>query len=84
MGTTLDDKACASQGSDAALSAADMAELALLAEFTAHESVGSLARAIAQRLGEATRDEDLIARANLDVRPVGAGGGHAERDVRAS
>jgi len=42
-------------------------ELALLAEFMAHESVASLAQAIARRLGGKTRAEDLLAAANVRV-----------------
>lgn len=43
-------------------------ELALLAEFMAHDSVAALARAIARRLGGEARAADLLAAAN-----VGAG-----------
>ena len=43
-------------------------ELALLAEFTRHDSVAALAGAIAQRLGGAVRDKDLIGGADLDSR----------------
>jgi hypothetical protein len=46
----------------------EQSELALLAEFMSHDSVAALADAIAQRIGGAVRDEDLIARANLDSR----------------
>ncbi len=41
-------------------------EKALLAEFTRHDSVASLAGAIAGRLGGNARKEDLVARAGLD------------------
>ena len=42
-------------------------ELALFAEFVRHDSVASLAAAIAERLGGDVRDQDLIACADLDV-----------------
>ena len=38
-------------------------EAALLAEFMRHDSVASLAGAIAERLGGTARNDDLIARA---------------------
>ncbi len=44
-------------------------ELALLAEFTRHDSVASLAGAIAARLGGNACEEDLIARASLGAEP---------------
>jgi hypothetical protein len=40
-------------------------EIALLAEFMRHDSVASLADAIADRLGGKVSDKDLIASANL-------------------
>lgn len=40
-------------------------ELALLAEFTRHDSVAALASAIAARLGGEARTVDLITRADL-------------------
>jgi hypothetical protein len=43
-------------------------ELALLAQFMRHDSVASLANAIAARRG--VRGEDLIAAAGLDRRPA--------------
>ena len=43
----------------------EQAELALLAEFMRHDSVASLAGAIAARLGGNVRETDLIARADL-------------------
>ncbi|HZZ61836.1 MAG TPA: hypothetical protein VFE63_11770 [Roseiarcus sp.] len=43
-------------------------EIALLAEFMRHDSVASLAGAIAARLGGKARQADLIARADLDAR----------------
>ena len=46
-------------------------ELALLAQFMRHDSVASLAEAIAERLGE-RRGEDLIAAAGLDPRRAAA------------
>ena len=42
-------------------------ELALVAEFRAHDSVASLAEAMAKRLGGKARAEDLMSAAN--VRP---------------
>ena len=45
-------------------------ELALLAEFVLHDSVASLAGAIAVRLGANARDEDLIATADLRPRRI--------------
>ena len=44
----------------------DESEIALLAEFMRHDSVASLAGAIATRLGGKARQADLIARADLD------------------
>lgn len=49
----------------------DESEIALLAEFMRHDSVASLAGAIAARLGGKTRRADLIARADLDSKPGG-------------
>ena len=46
----------------------EQAELALLAEFMRHNSVASLAGAIAARLGGNVRETDLIARADLNSR----------------
>jgi hypothetical protein len=43
-------------------------EIALLAEYMRHDSVASLASAIAARLGGRARQADLIARADLDPR----------------
>jgi hypothetical protein len=50
-------------------------ELVLLEEFVRHKSVAALAGAIADRLGRATRAEDLIARATLEP-PHGEMRGH--------
>ena len=48
----------------------DERETALLAEFMRHDSVASLAAAIAGRLGGGVRKKDLVARAGLGpVRP---------------
>ena len=44
----------------------DENELALLAQFMRHDSVASLAKAIAERTG--ARSQDLIAAAGLDLR----------------
>jgi len=49
--------------------AEEESELALLAQFMRHDSVASLAAAIAQRAG--VRGEDLIAVAGLDPRRAG-------------
>jgi hypothetical protein len=49
----------------------DENEIALLAEFMGHNSVASLAGAIAARLGGKARQADLIARADLAPRPGG-------------
>jgi hypothetical protein len=43
-------------------------ELALLAEFTRHDSVAALESAIAERLGGAACEKDLIAGADLGSR----------------
>ena len=48
-------------------------ELALLAEFTRHDSVAALAGAIAARLGRNAKTSDLIARADLDPSPAETG-----------
>jgi hypothetical protein len=48
--------------------AGEEAEMALLAQFMRHDSVASLANAIAERTG--VRSEDLIAAAGLDPRRV--------------
>jgi hypothetical protein len=47
-------------------------ELALLAQFMQHDSVASLANAIAERLGGGLRGADLIASAGLDARRAGS------------
>jgi hypothetical protein len=44
-------------------------ESALLAEFMRHDSVPSLAGAIAERLGGGAHEDDLIARAGLNPDP---------------
>ena len=49
----------------AARSADDDAELALLAEFIRHDTVASLAGAIAERLGDNGLDKELISDADL-------------------
>ena len=46
----------------------EQSELALLAEFMRHDSVTALAGAIAERLGGAACEKDLIAGADLDSR----------------
>jgi hypothetical protein len=47
-------------------------ELALLAQFIRHDSVASLANAIAERLGGSMRGADLIAAAGLGSRLSGS------------
>ena len=47
----------------------DAGELALLAEFMRHDTVASLAGAIAERLGGKALDKDLIADADLGCGP---------------
>jgi hypothetical protein len=47
-------------------SADEERELALLAQFMRHDSVASLANAIAERIGGRVRGGDLIAAAGLD------------------
>jgi hypothetical protein len=49
----------------AASQADESVEMALLAEFMSHDTVGSLAAEIARRLGAKARAQDLIARAGL-------------------
>jgi hypothetical protein len=54
----------------AAQRADETRELALLAQFMRHDSVASLASAIAERSGGAMRGGDLIAAAGLCARPT--------------
>jgi hypothetical protein len=46
----------------------ELSELALLEEFTRHDSVASLAGAIAARLGRKSRPKELVERAGLALR----------------
>ena len=60
----------------------EQAELALLAEFMRHNSVASLAGAIAARLGGNVRETDLIARADLELETrQGLPPGHREWEL---
>jgi len=65
MRDTLKRKFRAAAPCGAARSADDDAELALLAEFMRHDTVASLAGAIADRLGDTVLDKELIADADL-------------------
>ena len=65
MRDTLKRKFRAAVPCGAASSADDDAELALLAEFMRHDTVASLAGAIADRLGDTVLDKELIADADL-------------------
>jgi hypothetical protein len=63
----------------------DRRELALLAEFMRHNSVGSLAGEIAERLGANVRGEDLIVAADLGANPHDGrrGGNRSRSSIRA-
>jgi len=65
MRDTLKRKLRVAGSSDAGRPADDDGELALLAEFIGHDTVASLAGAIAERLGGEALDKDLIADADL-------------------
>jgi hypothetical protein len=65
MRDTLKRKSRAAVPCGAARSVDDDAELALLAEFIRHDTVASLAGAIAERLGDNVLDKELIADADL-------------------
>lgn len=65
MRDTLKRKSRAAVPCSAASSVDDDAELALLAEFMRHDTVASLAGAIAERLGDNVLDKELIADADL-------------------
>jgi hypothetical protein len=58
--------------------------LALLAEFTRHDSVASLAGEIAKRLGAGVRGRDLIAAADLGLSERGEDEMAPEVDGRRS
>jgi hypothetical protein len=61
----------------------DRRELALLAEFMRHNSVGSLAGEIAGRLGASVRGEDLIAAADLGASPRDGRRGGDPKEARS-
>ncbi len=65
MQTRSRQKTFASAPHDEDVSQRNDEETALLAEFMRHDSVASLAGAIAARLGGNARQADLLARANL-------------------
>ena len=69
MRDTLKRKSRAAVRCGAARLVDDDAELALLAEFMRHDTVASLAGAIAERLGDNVLDKELIADANLGCGP---------------
>ncbi len=68
MRNTIMRKIRASAPRNGSRAAEEQGELALLAEFTRHDSVAGLASAIAQRLGGTVREKDLIAGADLGSR----------------
>jgi hypothetical protein len=68
MRSTLTRRIRAAAARKGSCAADEQSELALLAEFTRHDSVAALASAIAQRLGDAAREKDLIAGADLGSR----------------
>jgi hypothetical protein len=65
MRDTLKRKSRAAVRCGAARLVDDDAELALLAEFMRHDTVASLAGAIAERLGDNVLDKELVADADL-------------------
>ena len=65
---TLLDQPTAEQDSRLGAHADETCELALLSQFMRHDSVASLANAIAERLGGSVRGGDLIAAADLGPR----------------
>jgi hypothetical protein len=66
MQKTVKRNALVSAQSEARRAADEQAELAFLAEFMRHDSVASLAGAIAERLGGNVCGNDLIAGARVD------------------
>ena len=66
MQTVLDQPAAEPDSRLSAQAADETRELALLRLFMRHDSVASLANAIAERLGGSVRSGDLIAAAGLD------------------
>ena len=61
------DQPTAGAGGRLRQAADEQGELALLTQFMRHDSVASLANAIAERLGGAAHGEDLIAAAGLGM-----------------
>jgi hypothetical protein len=68
MQTVLDQPTADADSRLRADPADEKGELALLAQFMRHDSVASLANAIAERLGGSVRGRDLIAAAGLGLR----------------
>jgi hypothetical protein len=68
MQRLVDQPAAAANKHRLARSADEERELALLAQFISHDSVASLAKAIAARSGGSMRARDLIAAAGLGLR----------------
>jgi hypothetical protein len=68
MQTVLDETTAELDSRLGAQAADETRELALLTQFMRHDSVASLAKAIAERLGGSVRGGDLIAAAGLSPR----------------
>jgi hypothetical protein len=77
MQTVLDQPTAQPDGRPRPQAADEERELALLSQFMRHDSVASLANAIAERLGGSARGGDLIAAAGLGL---GGGGRCASSD----
>ena len=67
MQTVLEQPIAKSDGRLGAEAEDETGELALLTQFMRHDTVASLANAIAQRLGGSVRSGDLIAAAGLGL-----------------
>jgi hypothetical protein len=67
MQTVLHQPTAEPDGRLGAQAADEKGELALLTQFMRHDSVASLANAIAERLGESVQGGDLIAAAGLGL-----------------
>jgi len=67
MQTVLDQPTAEPDGCLCAYAADEKGELALLAQFMRHDSVASLANAIAERLGGSVQGGDLIVAAGLGL-----------------
>jgi hypothetical protein len=72
MQTMLDPPAAEPASALGAQAPDETRELALLAQFMQHDSVASLANAIAERLGGNVRSADLIASAGLGAGRAGS------------